>query len=76
MIWHRLNFNFTEAEELKRFRKENGPFRKLEDLLNVPQLCEEKVEEVCSKLQRTVLESQANINKIISPKFPDLNEVR
>jgi hypothetical protein len=70
----RMSFNFHEAEELKKYRKENGPFRKIADLLNVPGMTEEKIEEVGTHIT-TTMQNDANAVGVITPYFPDTKVV-
>ncbi|XP_065338819.1 uncharacterized protein LOC135938810 [Cloeon dipterum] len=69
-----MSFDFFEAEEMKKYRKENGPFRKLSDLLKVPAISEEKIETFCSLVAEKIREKNNSFRGVISPYFPDLKE--
>jgi len=71
-----VSFNFKEAEELKKFRKENGPFRKIEDLHKVPNLSEEKIDEVCLQITQSIKDNIAQVSNVITPHFHTFKEVR
>ncbi|XP_059475279.1 transcription elongation factor, mitochondrial-like [Neocloeon triangulifer] len=72
-----LSFDFYEAEELKKYRKENGPFRKIKDLLNIPLMTEEKVDSICNLIAEENEEKNAKyIANILTPNFPSENTIK